>query len=149
MNPLIKELQNAEYSRVFGPTNSLGGQLVTVEREVARVQKAYREPLEWYGRKADEVRPSDIAKDISNAPMNVRDWIGTIIGLALLAASLWLPVSLILAVIGVPVSAIPGALLWVLPMLYGVALTMCVHSERKKAARTKAGGLPLAHHQEE
>lgn len=38
MNPLIKELQNAEWSRVFGPTNTLGGELVRVEREVARMQ---------------------------------------------------------------------------------------------------------------
>lgn len=139
MNPLIKELQNAEWSRTFGPTNTLGGQLVTVEREVARVQNAYRESLEWRSTKADEVCASDIADDIiRNAPMDLRDWIGAIFGLAFAVISLWLPVSLILVVIGVPVAAIPGALLWVLPVLYGIALAVCVRKEHKKGRQRKA-----------
>src|SRR5690606_17598133 len=44
MNPIISELQNAEWSRVFGPTNTLGGQMVQVERDLAR-QQALANPM--------------------------------------------------------------------------------------------------------
>ncbi len=40
MDSVTRELQNIEWSRVFGPTNTLGGQLVEVERQLAKVQEA-------------------------------------------------------------------------------------------------------------
>lgn len=38
-NLVVDELRQAEWSRVFGPTNSLAGQMVQAERDLARQQQ--------------------------------------------------------------------------------------------------------------
>lgn len=137
MNPLITELQNAEWARVFGPTNTLGGELVRVERELARTQAACREPDYW--RPAGDpkaVAPQPEAVD-REALMGIGDWIVSIIGLAILIAMLSLPSMVILAILGVPARDTPAALPWLLPALYAAGLALLVLGERKKAARAK------------
>lgn len=137
MNPLIKELQNAEWSRVFGPTNTLGGELVRVERERARMQDLQRERVVW--RSAPPERWACPEEIIATGPMGVLDWIGTIVGLAVVVpAVLWLPLGLILAGLGVPASDLPGTVLWLLPVFYVCALAARIHIEHKKGRQRKA-----------
>lgn len=98
MNPVLRELQNVETSRIFGPTNTLAGQLVQVERDLARQQQmADRRVPAW--QKADQPSPTSEIGD-GRIPADGELTVPGLIGLGILATCFfWLPGALFAAAV--------------------------------------------------
>ena len=133
MNPLIKELQNIDMSRAFGPTISLGGEYVRVERELAR-QKVASET--WKPPIPPEKTPAVATKGYLDraAPMDWVEWVQFLIVLALFGPTFCYVVLVIpLACTRLSAQNCLSAIGWVSVIFCAGILAIVATTERRRA----------------
>lgn len=140
MNPLIKELQNIEMSRAFGPTISLGGQYVQVERELARQKAAsdsWKPPV-----RPDETPPVTTKSYFEQTePMDWVEWMQFLMALGLFGPLFCCLVLLFpLAFMRLSTAEVQGVIGWASVIFWMGMLAYVAKTERARRLNKRSVG---------